>query len=238
MINGLQDITIGRYFPCDSPVHKLDSRLKFLLVVSLMIAAGIFETGYSFFLIGVLSLLLGMLSRIPLVVLTRGLRPFIFLFTITFIFHSFLTPGRPLSFPLLDSSGITYEGVLRGLIINLRLVLLIVLSSLFTLTTSPQNIVYAIEWYLKPLNLIGLPVKKISVVLLISLKFIPIFFHEISKATSSSREGHSKKSKQTFYSKIKETVSLISPVVINSFRRANRLAREIDSNGYSAIEKL
>lgn len=238
MLNGLQNITIGRYFPCDSIIHRMDSRLKFFLVISLMIAAAIGSSNYPIFLIGLFSIVLGILSRIPFALLIRGLKPFLFLFLLTFLFHLFLTPGRSVSLFFLGDIGITYEGFQQGTIIDCRLILLIYLSSILTLTTSPQNIVNAIEWYLRPLKLFGFPVRNFSMMILISLKFIPILFEEISKTVSLYKKEPSKYKKWNLCQRIKETASLITPVVINSFRRADQLAKEIDTHGFDVIEKL
>ena len=238
MINGLQNITIGRYFHRDSIIHRMDSRLKFFLVISLMIAAGIIPPDYPFYLIGFFSIALGILSRIPFTVLITGLKPFLFLFFLTFLFHLFLTPGRPLPLFFLSTIGVTYEGFQQGMIINFRLITLIYLSSVLTLTTSPKNMVNAIEWYLKPLKLFGFPVRNFSMMILISLKFIPILFEEISKVATLSKNEVSKYEKWNLYRRIRETVSLVSPIVIDSLRRANQLAKEIDTYGFDVIEKL
>lgn len=238
MINGVQNITLGRYLPGDSIIHRLEPRLKFSLVISLMIITSLTRFYYLFVLIGVFAVVLGLLSKIPFLTLIKGLRPFLFLFLFTFLFHSFLTPGGDVYISFIGSTGITYEGLQQGAIINLRLFLLIYLSSILTLTTSPQKMVYAIEWFLSPLKLCGFPVKKFSMMILISLKFIPIIFQEINKAVSFHKNKHRKYGKWNLYLRVKEATSLISPIVINSVRRANELAEAIDNYGFDVIEKL
>lgn len=238
MISGLQNITIGRYFSCDSIIHRMDTRLKSFIVISLMIAAGVVSSNYLFYLIGIFSFAIGILSRIPFTILIRGLKPFLFLFLFTFLFHLFLTPGRSVSLFFLGTIGITYEGFQQGIIISFRLIILLYLSSLLTLTTSPQKMVNAIEWYLRPLKLFGFPVRDFSMMILISLKFIPILFKEINRVDFFPKKKYSKKEIWNLHLRITETVSLISPIVINSFHRANKLAKEIDTYGFDVIEKL
>lgn len=238
MISGLQNITIGRYFSCDSIIHRMDAKLKFFIVISLMVAVGIAPSNYLFFLIGIFSIAIGTLSRIPFTISVKGLKPFLFLFLLTFLFHLFLTPGKPVSLFLLGTIGITYEGFQQGAIISLRLIILLYLSSILTLTTSPQNMANAIEWYLRPLKLFGFPVRNFSMMILISLKFIPILFKEINRVDFLPKKKYSKKEKWNLYLRITEAVSLISPVVINSFHRANKLAKEIDTYGFDVIEKI
>ena len=238
MISGLQNITIGRYFPSDSIIHRMDSRLKFFFVVSLMIAIALSPSNYPIFLAGFFSIALGILSRIRFKLLIRGLKPFLFLFLMTFLFHLFLTPGRTVSLFSLGTIGITYEGFQQGVIIDFRLVILVYLSSILTLTTSPRSMVSAIEWYLKPLKMFGFPVRNFSMMILVSLKFIPILFEEISITVSLSKKEPSKHKKWNLYRRIKETASLITPIVISLFRRADKLAKEIDIYGFDVIEKL
>lgn len=238
MLNGLQNITIGRYFPCDSIIHRMDSRIKFFLVISLMISAAISPSYHSIFFIGLFSIVLGILSRIRFTLLIKGLKPFLFLFLFTFLFHLFLTPGRPIQLFFLGTIGVTHEGFQQGTIIDFRLIVLIYLSYILTLTTSPQKMVNAIEWYLRPLKLFGFPVRNFSMMILVSLKFIPILFEEISKTVSLSKKEPSKHKKWNLYQRIKETASLITPIVINSFRRADQLVKEIDTYGFDVIEKL
>ena len=238
MLNSLENIMIGRYLHRDSLLHKMDSRLKFFLVVSLMVATSFFAPGYPFLLIAFVSFFIGMLSRISLAVLIKGIKPFLFLFTFIFLFHSFLTPGRPVSIFFLKSIGVTYEGLQHGIMIDLRLVILIYLSSILTLTTSPKKIIFAIEWFLSPLKLFGFQLENLSMIILISLKFIPILFNEISATASISQKKWLKSEKWNLRLRIKEIVLMISPIVINSFHRANKLAKDIDDHGFDAIEKL
>ncbi len=238
MLNSLQNITIGRYFPSDSIIHRMDSRVKFFLVISLMISAAISPSYYQIFFIGFFTIALGMLSRIPFKVLIKGLKPFLFLFLFTFLFHLFLTPGRPIHLFFLGTIGVTQEGFQQGIIIDFRLIVLIYLSYILTLTTSPQNMVNAIEWYLRPLRLFGFPARNFSIIILISLKFIPILFEETAKVASLSQEKFSKEMKWNLRQRIKKAISLVTPIVINSFHRADQLAKEIDIHGFDVIEKL
>ena len=203
-----------------------------------MASAAISPSYYSIFFIGFFSIALGVLSRISFKVLIKGLKPFLFLFFFTFLFHLFLTPGRPIQLFFLGTIGVTHEGFQQGIIIDFRLIVLIYLSSILTLTTSPQKMVNAIEWYLNPLRLFGFPVRNFSMMILISLKFIPILFEETGKVASLSQGKPSKDMKWNLRQRIKETASLITPIVINSFHRADQIAKEIDIHGFDVTEKL
>lgn len=237
MINGFKNITIGSYFPCDSVIHRMGAKFKFILILSLMLAASITQPNYSLFLIGFFSIVFGILSRIPFKVLIKCLKPFLFLFICTFLFHLFLTPGKaiPLFWGIIE---ISYEGLQQGITIDLRLILLIYFSSIITLTTPPKKMVNAIEWFLGPLKWFGFPVKNFSMMILISFKFIPILFQEINKISSFPKKKNLKKWKWKPNLLLKEAVSLISPVVINSFRRADELVIEIETHGFDVIDKL
>ena len=237
MKNGFHDITVGSYLPHDSLMHKMDPKLKFLLVITLMISSSILQTDYLLLFIGFFSVILGKLGRIPLILLIKSLRPFLFLFLFTFFFHLFFTPGQTISL-FFGAIDLTYEGFQQGVIINLRLIILIWLSSIATFTTSPQKLVNTLECFLRPLKVLNFPVKNFSMMILISIKFIPIIFQEINKINFSFQNKNSKNMRWNLHSIFNEIVSKISPILINSFRRADELANEIDSFGFEVIDKL
>ncbi len=237
MKNGFHDITLGSYLPRDSLMHRMEPKLKFLLVITLMISSSILQTDYLLLLVGFISVILGKLGRIPFILLIKSLRPFLFLFLFTFFFHLFFTPGQPISL-FFGAINLTYEGFQQGIIINLRLINLIWLSSIAAFTTSPQKMVNTLECFLSPLKALNFPVKKLSLMILISIKFIPIIFQEINNINFSFQNKFSKNVRWNLHSIIDETVSIISPILINSFRRANELAKEIDSFGFEVIDKL
>jgi energy-coupling factor transport system permease protein len=202
-----------------------------------MISSSILQTDYLLLFVGFISVILCKLGRIPLIQLIKSLKPFLFLFLFTFFFHFFFTPGRPISL-FLGAIELSYEGLQQGIIINLRLINLIWLSSIATFTTSPKQMVNTMESFLRPLKALNFPVKNFSLMMLISMKFIPIIFQEINKVNFSFQNQNSKNMKWSFHSIINETVSIISPILVNSFRRADELAKEIDSFGFEVIDKL
>ena len=175
----MRDITIGQYYPADSILHRLDPRVKFigtfLFLVSLFVADSFW--GYvlaTVFLAGIVGL-----SKVPVKFMLKGLKPLFLIFLITLCFNLFLVPGEVIwEFGFLK---LTYEGIQQAIKIGIRLIYLVIGSSVMTLTTTPNQLTDGLERILKPLNKIRVPVHEISMMMSIALRFIPILMEETDK---------------------------------------------------------
>ncbi len=227
----IQDITLGQYAPGDSVIHCLDPRTKVLstlFFMSLLLITHRLEILLLFFVLGfVFFIVSGLNPKLGL----KNLRPFLWLFLLTFILNAMFTRGKILwKIPFLNVY-ITEEGIFQGVFYTLRIAILVVLANLLTLTTSPMSLTDGIERFLSPFKRIGIRSHEIAMMLSISLRFIPILIEEadrIRKAQISrggSFEGNILK-------KIKSIVSLIVPLFLSTFRRANDLALAMDARCY------
>ncbi len=228
----LTDITLGQYFPADSLIHRLDPRTKIIATMAIMLATAaafqLWEIGIHIFVL----IFLIRLARLPFGLVFRNLRPFIWLFLITFGFHSFLTSGGEVvaTIPFLGWE-ISQKGLTAGIVYSVRLAEFVLFAALLTLTTSPIEMTDALDRMLAPLKKIGLPTHEFVLLMTLALRFIPILLEEadrIQKAQMSrgvTFEGN-------LIQRIKSVIPLLIPLFISVFRRADDLALAMDSRCY------
>jgi energy-coupling factor transport system permease protein len=228
----LNDITLGQYYPADSFVHRLDPRTKILVILSAM---ALFVIANSIVkLIVVLGVLLFIIraSEIPLLLVLKNLRPFFWLFLLTIIFHVFLTrQGELLVNVPLIKVGVTKPGLMNGLIYVFRLGILILLAAMLTLTTSPMEITDALDRFLKPLQKLGISTHEFTMMITLSLRFIPTLLFEADKL-QKAQVSRGATSEGNLFQRIKGVIPLILPLFISVFRRADELALAMDARCY------
>ncbi|MDZ7262020.1 MAG: energy-coupling factor transporter transmembrane protein EcfT [candidate division KSB1 bacterium] len=231
----LNDITLGQYYPADSFVHRLDPRTKLLTCLMGMTCLLLSHNLVFLFSWGILIWVGVKIARLPLALALKNLRPFIWLFTLTFFIHLLFTTGRTIAEVPLVHAQITYEGLMNGLSYTFRLALLIVLAALLTLTTSPIELTDALEKLLSPAKRLGLPVHELVMMMTLALRFIPTLIAEaerIQKAQMSrgaTFEGN-------LIQRVKSIIPLILPLFISAFRRADELALAMDARCYRGGE--
>lgn len=230
----LRDITIGQYVPGDSVIHRLDPRTKILLtlifIVSLFIIVNF--SGYiiaSAFLFGTIYL-----SKVPVKYMLKGLKGILIILLITVLINMFMTPGRVLwSFLFLK---ITYEGLTQAAFMGLRLVFLIVGTSLLTLTTPPIIMTDGIEYLLKPLRPIGVPAHELAMMMTIALRFIPTLMEETDKIMKAQMARGADFESGNVLNRARSMVPLLVPLFISAFRRADELAVAMEARCYRGGE--
>ena len=176
----IRDITIGQYYPAESPIHRMDARLKlaitFIFIVSLFVVNSF--AGYGFVLI-CLALVIKS-SKVPVKFMLRGLKSIMIIILFTAFINLFLTRGEHVLLHV-GFVTVTMEGLLLAIKMCIRLVMLIVGSSILTLTTTPIQLTDAIEYILKPFKKIGVPAHEIAMMMTIALRFIPTLLDETDK---------------------------------------------------------
>jgi len=232
MINSM---IIGQYVPGDSFIHKLDPRTKIIIIFFYVIVVFFANNALSYGLLTFFVLLAIAITRIPLRFIIKGLTPIWFLIAFTFLLHLFLTKEGPVVF---EWWAFTFHkgGIIQGLVISLRFMLLILMISLLTLTTTPIEITDAIESLLHPLKKLKFPVHELALMMSISLRFIPTLMQEtdkISKAQASRgvdfRTGSLKE-------RLRAIVPLLVPLFVSAFKRAEELAMAMEARGYQGGE--
>ena len=224
-------ITIGQYYPSTSIIHSLDPRIKLMstiVLISTVFLIGNF-LGYAFaaaFLWSVIKT-----STVPPRYLLRGLRAIMFIIVFTVLLNMFFSPGERVvlhwSFLRLTVEGLVLAGQRA-----LRLVMLVIGSSILTLTTTPIELTDAIEFGLAPLKKIGVPAHEIAMMMTIALRFIPTLVEEMDKIMKAQMARGASFDTGGIIKKAKAMIPLLVPLFISSFRRADELALAMEARCY------
>ena len=169
-----------------------------------------------------------MASSIALRRLAQGIRPFLWLFVFTALLHLFMTPGDPLAY--LPCA--TREGFRHGLIVGLQLTCAIWISTLMTLTTSPLDMVWALEWYLRPLKYFKIPVEEIALLVMLAIRFIPLLFEETDRIVKAQKARGIDIESGGIIRKVKALLPILIPLLQGMLRRADDLAVALMLRGY------
>ena len=230
----LRDITLGQYYQTDSVIHRLDPRVKLVTTICYIISLFIVDNFIGYVIAGLFLVLVIKLSKVPAKFMVRGMKSILFLLIIAVVFNLFLTPGEVLvSFWKLR---ITKEGVRLAAFMAIRLVFLIMGSSVMTLTTTPNNLTDGMEKLLGPLKKIKVPVHEISMMMSIALRFIPILLEETDKIMKAQIARGADFESGNLIKKAKSLVPLLVPLFISAFRRANDLAMAMEARCYRGGE--
>lgn len=230
----LREITLGQYYPVDSPVHGLDPRTKLfgtmVFIASLFIANNIW--GYV-----IATVVLGAvikITRVPFRFMVRGLKAIMILLAISVSFNLFLTDGQIIV--KLWIFKITVEGVRLAFFMGVRLVYLVVGSSVMTLTTTPNQLTDGLEKGLGFLNRLHVPVHEVAMMMSIALRFIPILVEETDKIMKAQMARGADFETGSLIHRAKAMVPLLVPLFISAFRRATDLAMAMEARCYRGGE--
>ena len=226
----LRDITIGQYYPADSVIHKLDPRVKLFATLIFIISLFSFKNIWGFLVATIFMFGFIELSKVPLGYMVKGLKAIVVLLIITAAFNLFLTNGKVLvSFWIFK---ITYEGLYNAVMMTIRLIYLILGTSVMTLTTTPNQLTDGLEKALRPLNKIHVPVHEIAMMMSIALRFIPILVEETDKIMRAQMARGADFESGGLIQKAKNMIPLLVPLFISAFRRANDLAMAMEARCY------
>ena len=230
----IRDITIGQYYPAKSVIHKLDPRTKLFGTLVFIISVFLFHSiaGYAVATVFLAGMIL--ISTVPVKFIFKGLKAIFMILLITMVFNIFLTPGEALvSFGIFK---ITKEGLSMAVRMAIRLVYLVIGSSLMTLTTTPNQLTDGLEKSLRPLNKIHVPVHEIAMMMSIALRFIPILTEELDKIMKAQTARGVDFKNGSFLHRMKSMVPIVVPLFVAAVRRANDLALAMESRCYHGGE--
>ena len=228
----IRDITIGQYYPADSPIHKIDARVKIVITLLYILSLFIIESfiGYAF-VIASLAVIIKM-SKVPFKFMVKGLKSLIFIIVFTAIINLFVTKAETPLFTVWRFT-VTLEGVYFAIKMCLRIVLLIIGSSILTLTTTPIKLTDGIESLLKPLSKVGVPAHDIAMMMTIALRFIPTLLDETDKIIKAQQARGADFDTGNLVNKAKALVPILVPLFISAFRRADELAMAMEARCYA-----
>ena len=231
----IKDITIGQYFPGNSVIHRLDSRVKLVLDILYLVILFTAQS-YTGLLLGLLFMVICyMLARIKLIMILKSVKPILPLMIFTGVLNLFFIKGET---PLFQWQFISIypEGVDTALFMLIRVLTLIIGMSLLTYTTSPIMLTDAIERLLSPLKKIHVPVHELSMMMTIALRFIPTLVEETDKIMSAQKARGAEMDTGGLIKKAKSLIPVLIPLFVSAFKRANELATAMECRCYHGGE--
>lgn len=251
------NITIGQYAPGESFVHRLDPRFKTVILLVMIIQCFLLDKWWLLLAPLAFFALVSFLTGISFSFIMRGMRPILPFVLITFVFNALLTPGHPLllyeypssfSFtPFPDMSvkapvfdglvvAVTAEGVDFGFFMSMRLLIIVLVASLFTLTTSPMEITDAMEYMLRWARPLGVPAHEIAMMMSIALRFIPTLSDQLDRIVKAQLSRGADFEAKSLVKKAKCFVPVLIPLFVNAFKIADDLAAAMEARGYRGGE--
>ncbi len=226
----LKDITIGQHYPSNSLIHKLDARVKLIATLIFMISLFIIDKFWPYAIVFLALVATIKLSNIPFKYIMNGIKPLKWIIIFTFVINIFFLPGDPIvSFGFVK---ITDQGVRQAIFMALRLILLVLGTSMLTLTTSPMDLTDGIERLLNPFNKVGLPVHELAMMMTIALRFIPTLLDETDKIMKAQMSRGADFESKNIISRAKNLVPLLVPLFVSAFRRAEELSMAMEARCY------
>ena len=229
----ISDITLGQFFPGESAIHRLDPRTKIIMCVIFIVSVFLASTPMAFVALLLFTAIMIAISRISFKIILKGIKPIVIVLIFTAIINVFMTKGvsEPLvSFWIIE---IYTEGIIRAIFMALRVVILIVGTSvLLTYTTSPISLTDGIESLLYPLKLIKVPVHLFAMMMTIALRFIPTLVEETEKIMNAQKSRGADFSSGGLIKRAKALIPIIIPLFVSSFKRAEELATAMECRCY------
>lgn len=234
-----KDITIGQYVDGNSAIHKMDARVKILLSMLYIILLFVIHSLKAYAVFGVFTAILVGMSKVPPKYVIKGFKPMLYILIFTAVINLFMTGGDTVlwQFPLWQGLKITKEGAVNAAQMVLRLVFLVVGTSLLTLTTTPLMLTDGIEKLLKPLNAIKVPSHEIAMMMTIAIRFIPTLSEETEKIIKAQMARGADFESGNILKRTKAMVPILVPLFISAFKRADDLAIAMDSRCYNSGKK-
>ena len=226
----LKDITLGQFFPGDSLLHRLDPRTKIVLLFFFLAAIFVFDSPLAYAALTAFTAALIAVSRVPLILMLKALKPLSWIIAFTFVIHLVSTPGD--AFFHVWIFDLTWQGAAKGFFIALRLALLILLSALLTYTTSPLALTDALETLMQPAKRVGVPAHEIAMMMTIALRFVPTLIEEADKIMKAQQARGADLTEGSVIERVKGFVPVLVPLFISAFRRADDLALAMEARCY------
>ncbi|MFJ7973102.1 energy-coupling factor transporter transmembrane component T family protein [Psychrobacillus sp. NPDC096389] len=231
----LEKMIFGRFIPGDSFIHRLDARAKLIFVFLFIAVVFIANNWVTYAILVAFTFLIIRTSRIRLYFLINGLKPVVILIIFTFLLHLFFTREGAVIFEW-KFIKIYEEGLRQGIFISIRFFVLVILTSILTLTTTPISITDALETLLNPLKKWKLPVHELALMMSISLRFIPTLMDETDKIMKAQMARGSDMTTGSMKERMNAVVPLLIPLFVSAFKRAEDLATAMEVRGYKGGE--
>ncbi|HKL73625.1 MAG TPA: energy-coupling factor transporter transmembrane component T [Clostridia bacterium] len=231
----LKDITFGQYYPAESFVHKLDPRSK--LIISIIYIAAIFlcKTYLAFAICFAFLAICITASRIPVLSILKSIKAILFILIITVIINLFFYAEGKVLFSFWKIK-ITLEGAIFASYMAMRLIFLVIGTSLVSLTTTPMSLTDGMENLMKPLKVVKFPVHDVAIIMSIALRFIPTLMEEINKIIMAQKARGASFDSGNLIKRAKALLPILIPLFVSTFRIADELALALDARCYNATQ--
>lgn len=231
----LSDITLGQYFPGNSFIHRLDPRTKILATLIYIVAIFFANTPLTYGLLAGFAAVVILVSRLPLGLVFSSLKPIWIIVVLTMLIHMFTAPGENIVYAW-KFLKVTAEGLDLGIKMAVRLILLLLFSSILTFTTSPIVLTDGIEKLLRPFKAIGVPAHEMAMMMTIALRFIPTLLEETDRIMKAQTARGADFGSGNILQRMKNMLPLLVPLFISAFRRADELATAMEARCYRGGE--
>ena len=231
----IRDMTIGQYYPAESIIHRLDPRVKIVCTLLFLISLFMQNSILGYMIAAVFLTAVIKISKVPFRYIVKGLKAVVVLLLFTVVMNLLLTQGENVLFQF-GFLRITENGLRVSVFMAIRLIFLIIGSSLMTFTTTPNALTDGIESLLRPLNKIGVPVYEVAMMMSIALRFIPILLEETDKIMKAQIARGADLGSGNIIQKAKSMIPILVPLFVSAFRRANDLAMAMEARCYQGGE--
>lgn len=231
----LSDITLGQYFPGNSFIHRLDPRTKILATLIYIVAIFFANTPLTYGLLAGFAAVVILVSRLSLGLVFSSLKPIWIIVVLTMLIHMFTAPGENIVYAW-KFLKVTAEGLDLGIKMAVRLILLLLFSSILTFTTSPIVLTDGIEKLLRPFKAIGVPAHEMAMMMTIALRFIPTLLEETDRIMKAQTARGADFGSGNILQRMKNMLPLLVPLFISAFRRADELATAMEARCYRGGE--
>ena len=228
----MKDVSFGQFYPVHSFVHRLDPRLKILFLIAYIVAIFLASNFYGLAACAAVLVLMVLFARIPFGKVLRSVRGVAFLVLFTAALNVLFYSGDTVYWQW-GIFCVSFEGIIFSVFLALRLVLLVICSSLLTYTTTPVSLTDGVESLLTPLKWIRLPVHELALVMSIALRFIPILMDETSRIKNAQMARGADFESGGIIKKVKATIPILVPLLLSAFRRADELGDAMDARCYT-----
>lgn len=226
------NITLGQYFPMESPMHRMDPRTKLVASLAYLVVIFIVHTWIGYVAAAALIIAGTLFSRVPVKFVIKGIKPLWFIILLTFVLNVFFHDGETVLWEW-RKVVITTEALIFAAEIAIRLILLVEATTLLTLTTSPMEITSAMESLLSPLKVIKFPVHELSLMMSIALRFIPTLMDETDRLMKAQTARGANFDTGGIFARAKAMITILVPLFVSAFKRADELALAMESRCYN-----
>lgn len=226
----IKDITLGQFFPGNSVIHKIDPRVKILLIIAYIVFLFVANNFVSLDFMVLVTVAIVLLTKIPVKMYFKGLKAIMFIILFTSVLNMFYGSGEPIwQWGFLK---ITLNGISNAVFISIRIVALIFISCVLTYTTSPTDLTDALERLMKPLTVFHIKVHEIAMMMTIALRFVPTLLEETDKIMNAQKARGANMDSGGLIKRVKAMMPVLVPLLVSSFNRAYELAVAMECRCY------